>query len=216
MPTAKRLEKLKKDIPCEAGGPLEHHLLKAMCARVKVTFACPLGEVMDTLDALFDYYKALAPLLAAAAKTTVTGDCHDDVAAVCAAMDVKYENLEDALVACIGKLGSDFDDAKKRDVCNAIEEKHLARVMKELAKTYRFKKTTPCFKVDPPTKKPTWATKLTPKALEQLQEQEARGEYGKWPTAMDKDESSSDEEEAAAPAPKEEEEEGGEDSDGQE
>ena len=175
---------------------------------------------MDALDALLDYVKAVSPLLAAATGVKLTGDCATDVGAIAAKMDVKYDGpsgLPDALVACLGKLGSDFDDAKKRDVCNAIEEKHLARVMKELAKTYRFKKTTPCFKVDPPTKKPTWATKLTPKALEQLQEQEARGEYGKWPTAMDKDESSSDEEEAAAPAPKEEEgEEEGEDSDGQE
>ena len=155
---------------------------------------------MDALDALLDYVKAVSPLLAAATGVKLTGDCATDVGAIAAKMDVKYDGpsgLPDALVACLGKLGSDFDDAKKRDIMNAVDEKNATRVMQELGKTYRFKKTTPCFRVSE-KKKVTWPTKLTPAAVKQLEEQEARGEYGVWPTAMDKDESSSDEEEAAA------------------
>ena len=92
---------------------------------------------MDALDALLDYAKAVSPVLAAAAGVSLTGDCATDVGAIATKMGVPYEGptgLPDALVACLGKLGSDFDDAKKRDVMNAVSDKNLTRAMQELGK----------------------------------------------------------------------------------
>ena len=73
----------------------------------------------------------------------MSGDVAADVAALCAKFEVPYDDLQDALCAMLGKLGSAFDDDAKRGVLNNVSDKNLAVVSKELGKTYRFKETTP-------------------------------------------------------------------------
>jgi ribosomal protein L12E/L44/L45/RPP1/RPP2 len=178
VPTADRMAALHKKISCEPEGPLECDELRAMCKAVKMDFTS-VGDTMDMLDALLDYVAAVAPVLAEAKSVKLTGDCATDVGALCAAYDVPYAKLDDALVELLGALGSDFTDEKKRAVMAKCEDKNMTRVMKEIGKTYRFKATTPCFRETTKTEV-TWKVRLTEAELEKLmkEQEEADDEDG--------------------------------------
>ena len=167
VPTSDRMATLRGKIPCEPEGPLECDELRAMCKIVKIGFTS-VGETMDVLDALLDYAAAVSPLLAAACGgVALTGDCATDVGALCGKFDVAYDVLPDALVELLGKLGSDFTDEKKREVLSKCDDKNEVRVMKEIAKTYRFKATTPCFR-EPSKQEVNWKVKLTEAEIDAL------------------------------------------------